>query len=345
MNMVSSKKIPSLSVFYSILFVCLFISFYFSSKVFSQALPSSLPTENLPFSISASNLFPTLGDVVTLEILPERERLGSIKNIDWYINSVRVPEWEGSLTRTIEADGGLKNVSVDILYFDTAGNRNVFSTNAILWPVVFNLFWEADSVVTPNYKGYKLAGPGTPINISAKIKFINENGREFDENDFSFKWWVDSSFQETVINRPYFVFEEGGSIINNRLVVRAEATLVPMPTIVLEEEITIPIITPRQIIYRSSLLDGLSTTNALQKTSSVSTPLTLSSFPYFFSQDAFEKDNIEYNWFINGTLQETQKRKIDVLATIEDVLVPIRLQSVNENNREQILDHSFILDL
>ena len=232
-----------------------------------------------------------------------------------------------------------------IRYFDVFGEERYTEISRWMRPVVFDLLWEADSVVTPLYQGHKLAGPQVPISISAKIQYTDQNGVLYTEKDFSFRWMIESRYYgKRGPGKSKVVYKEGGDYFNNHIIVRCEATLIRNNEIDFEKVINIPIVKPRLLVYPHTLFYGLAREKVLSSDFSFGHEHTTASvYPFYFSQSDFEKNAIQYRWFVkNQTSHLKEGRKLDIsIEGEEGVLIPVRIVAQNENKDLQQSDITF----
>ncbi len=186
-----------------------------------------------------------------------------------------------------------------------------------------------------------------PIRLSAKIQYIDENGEIYTKKDFSFRWEIESSFHsEQGPTASSVVYEQGGTLVNNFVSVRAEAFLINNPNVGFEKSIIIPITEPRLLVYPYTLLHGLSVRRALSDRFVPGNSFTASVYPFYFSRSDFDKSAVQYNWFVNRSRSPSKSgRKIEISAQGGGVAVPIRITAENENENLQKLSHTFTLNL
>ena len=154
-------------------------------------------------------------------------------------------------------------------------------------------------MTTPQYRGHRLVGPETPIKISAKIHFIDQNGTTYTEDDFSFRWEVKSEFlEDRGPGVSSVVYGKGARHVGESVFVRVEATLINRNDILLERVLFVPITEPKVLVYPSTLLHGLSDNTTASKNVILSDdkPATFSVYPFYFSKGDFEKNAIQYKW-------------------------------------------------
>ena len=203
---------------------------------------------------------------------------------------------------------GPKQVVATIVFFDIIGQRRYTQVSRWMRPVIFDILWEGDSAAIPLYRGHHLAGPGVPVRISANIQYIDRNGNLYTEKDFSFRWEVESLFHEDEgPGVSAIVYEDGADYLNRFISVKSYARLINEPSIAFEEFISIPVSEPRVLPYSHTLLHGLSHLTVPENTLLNRQPFTISVYPFYFSRSDFEKNAIQYSWFVNNSPAPVKK--------------------------------------
>ena len=222
-----------------------------------------------------------------------------------------------SFTLEDVAGTSAKRVVANIVYFDLTGERKYAQIDAWIYPVIFDILWEADSVVTPLYRGHKLAGPGVPIRISANIQYTDRSETIYTPEDFSFRWEIESRLHsDQGPGVSSIVYEEGADFYNNRILVKVNASLIYNSSISFSKTITIPVSEPQLLLYPYTLLYGLSTNHTFsQDLFSDTQKVTSFAYPFYFSKSGFDSGAIQYKWFVDGGLYPRKEgRRIDVSA-------------------------------
>ena len=293
--------------------------------------------------------YPSPGKEVQVSIRSNQEPSVNIRSVQWFINGEEKGSLANKLSVPVLASNSPKQIIAKITYFNAFNQRKNIEITAWMRPAIFDILWEADSVATPGYRGHHLAWVGAPIHLSSKIQFIDSDGEKYTEEDFSFRWEIESRFHEdTGPEASHVIYEPGGRHSNDVISVHAEATLINKREVFLEKRIEIPMAQPRILLYSHTLLGGLLDTSVLLQ----ETPLepdksvTLSVYPFFFSKNDFERDTIQYEWFIDKDINPLKKgRKIDISLTGGSSSIPIRIHAANENIPTQKTSRSFIVGL
>ena len=295
------------------------------------------------YSLHLSSPYPSPGEDVTITVRTGSASTTNIRSVAWYINGEEQKELANKTHITTISDNSPKQVVANIVYFDILNQRRYTQVTQWMRPVIFDILWEGDSVTIPRYRGHKLAGPQTPIRVSANIQYIDQYGVSYTEKDFSFLWEVESAYHDD--RGPgvsSITLTEGGTFLNNFVFVRAKATLINDNGTYLEKAINIPITEPRVLVYSHTLLYGLFTDGTIPKESTlVKKSATFSVYPFFFSRSDFEKDTIQYKWFIDGDINhQKEERRITISTEGDSVSIPIRIHVQNTNKKSQMVENS-----
>ena len=302
-----------------------------------------------PYEFYIGNESPSPGERVNVSVQSLDESLRSIRAVEWYVDGESVKEFRNKTSMNEVVNGAPKRIKADIVYFSSDGERKHTSITRLVRPIMFDILWEGDVVTTPSYRGHKLAGPQTPVRLSAHIQYIDENGALHTEKDFSFIWEVESIYQdERGAGVSAITYEKGGTFLNNYLFVRARASLISGGLSV-ERFINVPIIEPLLLVYPYTLLNGLSYNATVPKNYKIierGNSVTLSVYPFYFSRPDFDKNRVQYKWFVNNKLQPLKKsRKIDISVEGNLLSIPLKIFADNENKKQQKIQNSITLNV
>ncbi|MCY4577108.1 MAG: hypothetical protein OXB96_01580 [Candidatus Kaiserbacteria bacterium] len=286
------------------------------------------------YDMVISESYPSPGEYVDFTITSNKSFVSSIQSVAWYIDGVEQVAYANKTKITEIAGGVPKRINAQIRYFNSRGERKATSIAQWIRPAIFDILWEADSVVTPLYRGHRLAGPQTPITFSAKIQYIDQNGVVYTEKDFSFRWMIESRYHDDRgPGMSSVIYEKGGSYLNKYIIVQAETTLISNGEVSFEKVINVPIIEPRLLVYPHTLLYGLSRDRVVSQNLSLgSEEVTASVYPFYFSQSDFTKNAIQYKWFVNNQTSHLKEgRKLDISIQGGGTDIPVRVFAQNEN--------------
>ena len=298
------------------------------------------------FDVSERN--PSPGEEVGISLRSRRSSTSTIRSVRWYFDDVEQKDLKNSMKIAKVSSGVPQKISADIIYF-VGESQQQFTAIEWLRPIIFDLLWEADSVVTPLYRGHRLAGPEVPIRVVAKIQYTDPRGTTYTEKDFSFRWQVESEYRyEQGPGVSSIVYEEGGGYFNNYVTVEAIATLISNSSVSVERVVSVPIVEPRLLVYPFTLLYGLSTGKTIPKEAIVpqNQKITLSVYPFYFSRESFVKNAIQYIWFANEEVSPLKRgRKLDISVTGDLTFIPVKIVAQNEEKNSQQAENLFSLSL
>ena len=268
-----------------------FFSVFLLSCVFFASFSLAQQGRYDAFEMYFDDSSPSPGEEVGISLRSGSSSLFNIRAVRWFVNGKEKKEFADALHIREVNESFPKQIVANVVYFGTSGQRQYAQVIGWMRPVIFDIFWEGDSVVTPLYRGHRLAGPQTPIRLSAKIQYIGGDGNIYTENDFSFRWRIETEFHpDQGPKASSIVYDEGGTYLNNFISVRSEAFLINNPSVGFEKSIVIPISEPRLLVYPHSLLRGLSVERTVPGDFSIrGGTLTASVYPFYFSRDDFEK--------------------------------------------------------
>lgn len=300
------------------------------------------------YEIDVSEQYPSPGKYVDFTIRSNKAFVSSIRSVTWYVDNIERVEYANKMKITEIAGSTPRRVNARIHYFDSQGGKRVTDISRWIRPVIFDVLWEAESVVTPLYRGHRLAGPEVPIKFSAKIQYVDQNGVIYTEKDFSFRWMIESRYHsDRGPGVSSVLYEGGGSYLNRYIIVQVEATLIESGKVAFEKTINAPIVEPRLLVYPHTLLFGLARDRVFSKNLSLgSEEITASVYPFYFSQSDFEKNAIQYKWFVNNETSHLKEgRKLDISVRGESTEIPVRVFAQNENKDLQQSNIQFTLRL
>lgn len=319
----------------------------FAQKIFVFSVFLVVCAINLPFPASAQEAYtlyttpehPSHGETVVIGIQGASESPRNIRSIRWSIDGKSLNEENNKTSIERLVTSTPQQISVRIIYSDVFGGNQTLNLTKWIVPSVVDIFWESVGVTTPLYKGYKLATRGTPIRLTAEIQYIDERGKVFDENDFFFVWSV-SSEEQSDVSGPgsnSFVLEATNVVRRSYLPIKMEAQLGQGQGVLLEKKIRVPIISPRVLVYNSNLSQGLNTRRVVgNRDVAQQNPISLSVYPFYFSESDFEQNKIQYNWFVNGGRQPIRNsRRVSFSYEGDESPVTMDIQVQNANTRSQ----------
>ena len=332
-------RFPSLFFFFFSLSFC-FLFFTFPSV--SQEDPFDV------YILFIDKAFPSPGETIQASIHANKASPSAIRSVTWFLNGKEQTRFSNSLDFSFISGSSPQQISAQIIFFTPSGQRSYAEVLRWVQPVIFDIFWEGDVVTTPRYVGHKYAGPRTPIILSSKVQFVDREGTIFTEKDFSFRWEIESRlYGGRGPGISSTVYEEGGSLLNRSISVRAFATLISSSSISFDRSVSIPITLPRLLLYPHTLLHGLHTDMTVSKNFSLpDQSTTLSAFPFFFDHSDFQKNTIHYRWFAGSESQPLhEERRVDITVEGDGTLIPLRILAENTNENTQRAENNFVVEL
>ena len=329
------------------IFICLSL---FMGAITVMPAMSAQYYQREAYELYVTNEFPSPGERVNISIQALEESLGGIRAVEWYVDGEPLKEFRNKLKMNNVINGSPKEITAEIVYFSDGGQRKYMSVTQMVRPVIFDIFWESDVVTTALYRGHKLAGPQTPVRISAHMQYIDGNGALHTEKDFSFVWEIESRYQdEQGLGVSALTYNKGGSFLNSTLFIRARATLIDDRGVSIEKITSIPIVRPRLLVYPYTLLNGLSYDIVVPKNANIvgaGDSVTFSVYPFYFSKSDFDRNAVQYKWFVNnGSKPLKRGRKIDISIDGSFLSIPLKILVENENKKQQKIQNSITLNV
>ena len=164
----------------------LYVVFFWVFLLFPFAVFAQVQGNYDAYDVSVSEPYPSPGEYVDFTIRSNKSFVSGIRSVVWYVGGVERPAYADRMKITEIAGSVPQQVVARIHYFDSQGERRFTEVSRWIRPVIFDVLWEADSVVTPLYRGHRLAGPQVPVTFSAKIQYVDQSGVIYTEKDFHF---------------------------------------------------------------------------------------------------------------------------------------------------------------
>ena len=314
-----------LYIFRYFFIVCLF---WFSGLFFIAVAQS-------PFYLEYSNT-PKANNLIELNIASATESIRNITSVDWYVNGSLFPKYKNSLSLSFILENDPVDIQADVRFSRGVVGEGFYRVQRTVTPVIFDVLWEGVSVVPRGYRGYKLVAPNSPFDVSVKIIYKDASG-EYDEDDFLISWRYDFVVQETGLGFSKIRLNDGISLRDQYKDIVVEAKLKDDTNVRFTEVIRVRPVTPRVLGYLNSLEFGLVETTISKTIRPESFPFTVSLYPYYYTKTDFEKNSIQYNWFVNAEKNYSkQGRKVDIdIEGKESLTIPFNVRVENENNSSQ----------
>ena len=289
--------------------------------------------------------FPAPGETVTINIHPNEQPVQKIKSVIWTIGGRVISEHKNSLKIEYLVKNTPEQVVADITYIDRDENRYTLQVSKWIAPVIFDILWEGLSATTPLYDGYRLVHRGTPVRITSTVQYIDSRGNIFDENDFFFDWEQSSHKIEQGSGKNSIIIEDTGSTLRNEIPVTVKISLPNNNRIQIRKTIFIPFTESRVFLYKHSLSRGLNTRRVVVDNDIVvDDPFTVSVYPFYFSRNDFEKNSVQYWWFVNNQPNPiNEARRVSLSYEGEGTPTRLSVQIQNDNEKYQKISKSLNL--
>ena len=289
--------------------------------------PTAVTLSNYPFN-------PRPKSEVTVQIEGGTNSLNRVTSIDWFIDGEEKEEFRNKVSITTKTKELGNSLEVTAIVSATDFSVPVSSTVRIL-PMIFDLLWEGKTTVPIGYKGRPLVSPNSGVRIVAFIEYIDEEGRRYTSEDFSFLWEKDFFDTEQAISTNYYDLDKI-SYIDSPVEVFVRATSKDLK-LNFEDSITIPFTRPRIIIYERHPIYGLVTDFSVPNNINITSDrVSLSAQPLFFSKAEDALGQLEYSWLSGSEVLQKGSNARDILVrkneSLSSVGVNVDLTSTNPNS-------------
>ncbi len=319
-----------------------------------------------PFDLVSSreNIF--VGDNFDVSIVGRDLNLESIKKVKWFINGKEKKDFENAFSYNLKINNSYRpaEIETEIEYIDFFDENKLKTTSLIIVknPILFDLVWESEGILPPQYKGYPLLAPQQNLKVSAILRYISSDNNIYNEEDFSFFWKVEGrifpeeKFKEEVLKSGYISTGVGNNtilipnkitLLENPLTVEVQAKSFIDNAVSFNKKINIYLEKPRILLYEQDLLLGTKTHKLISKNEKTNkNPLPVVIFPFLFSKQNVERGEIDYLWYINqSATPQKNNRKIDISYIGEQQIIDLKLEIVNtaDNKYLQFDEYDFSL--
>jgi len=328
----------SVSTFYfyflglSFLFACLtavMASFLFSFSLAHAQTPNSVDGINIV--IDPSN--PAPGQSVDISIQDYLSDISSA-HVTWAVNGQKAADGIGKndIQVTAPALGKKSNISILI---QTVNGQNI-QKSIMLKSGSVDMIWESEGYAPPLYGGKQDFAYQNTIKVVAMPHLANSSGVEIDPSALVYSWKQDSNAiaDQSGYGKQAIVITSG---------------IVPRPTSIdvtvstrdgsqtASGVITLHPDSPSIVFYKDDPLYGVLYNLALgSQAPFTNQEMTLLAAPISFTMPSLSKNNLEYDWTINGVAQSnlTGNRSVTlrVQDTSRDSNYPVQLQIQNKKD-------------
>ncbi len=301
-----------------------------SSIAYAQ-VPASI--DGIDIAVSPQN--PTPGENVTITI---QDYLSDISSayITWVVDGKKVTEGIGENTVAVTAPVLGKESDVEILIQTEDGKQLQKSVTIKSGSV--DMIWESQGYAPPLYQGKQDFAYENTVKVVAMPHLADSSGKEIDPSTLVYNWKQDS----TVLQSKSGYGKQSVTITGS---------LIPRPTTIYVDvstrdgsetasgALTLQAGSPTVIFYKDDPLYGVLYNLALgAQTNFSNQEITLLAAPFSFTMPNLLKNNLQYSWTINGSVQTalTNNRSVTlrIQDTSNDASYPVQLQL---QNAEEIL--------
>ena len=314
----------------------IFLPIHFSEAVAEKTLGGSLVANINPKS-------PGPNEQVNINLLGYGYDINQ-SNIVWILNGKQIKQGLGNKSFTFTT-GTLGNLSVVGVLLTTKEGRKIVKQLTIT-PGLVNLVWEADTNTPDFYQGASLPTSGSQIKVLA-IPQITYNGEIIPTQNLVFNWKKDykNLVQESGLGKNFIEFTANNYPNEHTIEVSVEY---PKLADVFYKKITIPLTTPKIIVYPYEPLFGIIESNPIKSTYIVSKgEESFKAEKYFFANG---EKNIDLSWFINDKPITIGNKSNDILNTKIDiptegkVRVNLKVFNLLKQIPETKLEFNLVLD-
>lgn len=248
-------------------------------------------------SLSTSPQFVAPGEEVTVSVTSRLINLNS-SEIVWTKNGRIIASGTGldEVTTTAGSVGEDTTVKMET----QAPGGGFISEEVTITPADVDLVWEAvNSYTPPLYKGKALHPGWGDVRVTAIPHIKNENGDRYGKNELVYTWTYNGLVYGNDSGRGENSFTiEAVPRDGNRVTVEIET---PEGERVVYKSITIPNSQPEVIMYKGDRLQGTLFSQAVIDDFVLEdSEIQLSAYPYFYLTDSAIRQNLVYDWSMNG---------------------------------------------
>lgn len=264
-------------------------------------------------------------------------------SVSWIINGQSVQSGPGLKTYT----GQVGSIGTSQVWRIIAQQGSTKIEKIITFrPAEVDLLWQADTYVPSTYLGKALATSESPVTVVAIPNLITSTGKKYPAAELIYRWEKDFNFikNQSGLGREAFTFTSDKLFGSNQVKVTVST---PDNTITAEETITIPIRTPFLALYEYRALTGPNYRNQLGQEINIGSGLfSIIVEPFFFTNEAIEKNNFELEWLIDNkplTLKNPQNRRVTFEGGQTKGSVNLNLTGTNRQNTLQTAAYTGII--
>jgi hypothetical protein len=268
-----------------------------SNIAFGQTAPAFNQSNAININMSPSS--PRAGDSIALELSSYSINIDSAK-ITWYVDGVAKKQGLGQKTLIIQA----KNNGGSTIVRATAetDDGTISETSRTITPNNVDIIVEPASYIPNFYKGKPIFVKQGTMRIIA-VPDIIIDGRRINSRNITFRWTKDDVVLSSNIGTGNDSIVVSGSVPIKDIAVGVQA-LSSSGNILAEASKTISAGDPKILFYEDSPLYGVLLNRAIVGNYSLGgkEELNVVAKPYFFNIESQNGNDIDYKWYVNGTL-------------------------------------------
>jgi len=253
----------------------------------------SPPEEEISIIVSPGN--PGANDLVSLTVISS---LSLLQNslITWTKNGVNEKSGLGETRHQTRVGGlgGVTNITVTVSDNDSSLQKSVS-----IRPAEVKLIWEADSYTPVFYKGKGLASYQSKVKVVAIPSLINSSGNKLGDGGLIYEWSLDGKLDGKQSGTGKNVFNFKGGIVPRpkrvTLFVRSQDSFISA-----RKSILVNFVEPRILVYKENPLTKMKGVFSMNVGSVKEGESTFVVEPYFFSEEAIDKNLLDYKWIVDG---------------------------------------------
>jgi hypothetical protein len=253
--------------------------------------PNPNPNENVTLSLSSYSL-----DLNTATIEWVQNGKVSLSGIG-----------KKSFSTTMGGVGTTTNVTINVRSKSgTVQQKISLSPNSLV------LLWQAnDSYVPPFYKGKALATPGSLVKVVAMPE-VRRGGSFLNSENMTYSWQEDTNNDQGAsgYGKNYLIYTIDYLDRTNTIGVNASTVDQSYSS---DANVTISTVNPKISFYLKDPSLGTLWSNALSGAIQISGEATLAAAPYFISPKNILSSRLNYSWYINDLLTNTENLVANLL--------------------------------
>jgi len=295
---------------------------------------SSAQSINMPYALSGElnveiiPTYPRPNEMVFVNLTLYTDNLNSA-NITWYQDGKNVLSGKGEVRYSFRTGSIGTETSVEIRIKLLSGVS--FSKTFTLNPAGVDLVWEANSYVTPFYRGKALHPRQGSLKLVAMPEFV-KNGKRILPQNLIYQWSNGVNVYQSQSGYGKSVVTLDGSLLGKQENIEVLVTD-PVNNLVAHGFIDISPVKPEIVFYENDPYYGLIFDSAIAGSFDLKTnEVQILSAPFFFTKEG--GDLLQYNWMLNGqTIPDLSGSRTAIFKKPENEsgrsTISLRMENVN----------------